>query len=514
MRARQRNCALLMALASVLCLQACGKKEKPAPASGQLLGDTLGSEDLSPDDLSIETQSETNSGPLTLPTNFGRNTGDLDQMLKARNIRALVTINPISFFYSHGRPRGMLYEELEELQRVINKKYKTRKLKIKISFIPMRPDELGPALSQGVGDFIAGGVLVTPGREKHFAFTKPMMKNVIEIVVTGREQGQLKSLDDLVGKDIYLNPLSRAYELLMKINEDRAATGKPPLSVKAADRNLQEDDLMEMVNAKLIPATVAVQHRAELWAQFLPNLLVQRKIVVADEGELAWVLRKDNPKLKSLLDEFITTHGEKTVFGNMLLKRYLKNTQWIDDSTAGAEMKRFAEYVEYFKRYAAEYKFDYLMIVALAYQESKLDQSRKSRNGAVGIMQVIPKFAAAKPINIPDVRKADKNILAGVRILNNYAVNYFNDPAMDELNKTLFTFASYNAGPNRIKGLQKKAQSEGLNPNKWFGNVELEAAQEIGEETVTFVGNIYKYYVAYKLAEQRKAEVGKAKAGK
>jgi membrane-bound lytic murein transglycosylase MltF len=408
----------------------------------------------------------------------------------------------------------MLYEELEELQRVINKKYKTGKLKIKISFIPMRPDELGPALSQGVGDFIAGGVLVTPGREKHFAFTKPMMKNVIEIVVTGREQGQLKSLDDLVGKEIYLNPLSRAYELLMKVNEDRAATGKPPLSVKAADRNLQEDDLMEMVNARLIPATVAVQHRAELWAQVLPNLLVQREIVVADGGELAWVLRKDNPQLKSLLDQFITTHGEKTVFGNMLLKRYLKNTQWIDDSTAGAEMRRFAEYVGYFKKYAAEYKFDYLMIVALAYQESKLDQSRKSQNGAVGIMQVIPKFAAAKPINVTDVRKADKNILAGVRILNNYAVNYFNDPAMDELNKTLFTFASYNAGPNRIKGLQKKAQSEGLNPNKWFGNVELEAAQEIGEETVTFVGNIYKYYVAYKLAEQRKVEVGKAKAGK
>jgi membrane-bound lytic murein transglycosylase MltF len=160
--------------------------------------------------------------------------------------------------------------------------------------------------------------------------------------------------------------------------------------------------------------------------------------------------------------------------------------------------------VEYFKKYASQYTFDYLMIMAQGYQESLLDQQKKSPSGAVGIMQVIPKYASAAPINIPDVGKADKNILAGVRMLNNIVMNYFNDPAIDQVNRTLFTFASYNAGPSRIVRLRKQAAEDGLDPNKWFGNVELEVAKHIGEETVVYVDNIYKYYVAYSLAAEAK----------
>ena len=511
---RSQIAALLTAFVVLFTMQSCSKKEKPSSLSQQPIrrADTLGSEALYPEAFSIDVSSEANSGPLLLPTNFGRQTGDLDEMLKSRNIRALVMINPVSFFYSHGRPRGMLYEELEQLQRVINKKYRTHNLKIKINFIPIRPDELGSALSQGVGDFIAAGVVVTPGRQKRFAFTKPTMKNVTEVIVTGRELANLKSLDDLVAKDIYVNPISRSYDSLVKINEDRAKAGRPLLSVKAADKNLQEDDLIEMVNARLIPATVAMRERAGLWEQILPNIKPHPELVVADEGQLAWVMRQGNPQLKRLLDDFVETHGERTSFGNTLLRRYLKDTQWIKDSTASSEMKKFAVYLEYFKKYAAEYKFDYLMIVALGYQESQLDQSKRSRNGAVGIMQVIPKYAAAKPINVPDVSTADKNILAGVRILNNIERNYFNDPSIDRVNKTLFTFAAYNAGPHRIERLRMKAQDDGLDPKTWFGNVELETAENIGEETVTFVSNIYKYYVAYKLAQERKLEVQKTMA--
>ena len=82
----------------------------------------------------------------------------------------------------------------------------------------------------------------------------------------------------------------------------------------------------------------------------------------------------------------------------------------------------------------------------------------------------------------------------------------------DDVNKTLFTFAGYNAGPTRIARLRNKAKEDGLNPNKWFGNVELEVAEEVGEEPVLYVDNIYKYYVAYKLATKRKQELQKARA--
>jgi len=175
-------------------------------------------------------------------------------------------------------------------------------------------------------------------------------------------------------------------------------------------------------------------------------------------------------------------------------------------------MKKFYEYVEYFKKYASQYSFDYLLLMAQGYQESLLDQQKKSRAGAVGIMQVIPKYAAPPPINVPDVSKADRNILAGVRMLNHIVTSYFNDPAIDEVNRSLFTFASYNAGPNRIVRLRRQAAEEGLNPNKWFGNVELAVAKDIGEETVMYVDNIYKYYVAYKLAAERQEELQGLKA--
>ena len=482
------------------------------PTAKGTAADTLGSELIPPEDISSEVKRDATPGPLVLPTSFGRRTGDLDQMLRERKIRALVVINPLSFFYSQGKPKGITYEMLEQLQRVANKKFKTVTSKLNITFIPLRPDELGPALTQGVGDVIAEGVWITPRRRENYAFTTPTKNNVTNIIVTGEELSSIESFDDLVGKDIYVNPLTISYDNLKKISEERVKTGKAPLSVKAADKNLLEDDLIEMANAGLIPATVAMQHRAQLWEQVLPNVKLHPAMVVASGGQLGWVVRKNSPELKKLLDEFIEAHGEGTSFGNVLLRRYLQNTKWIKNSTSAEEMGKFAAYVEYFKKYAAEYNFDYLMITAQGYQESMLDQSRRSRQGAVGIMQVIPRYAAAKPINIPDISKADKNILAGVRILNNIVTTYFDDPAIDQVTRTLFTFASYNAGPNRIVRLRRQAADEGLNPNKWFGNVELEVAKDIGEETVTYVDNIYKYYVAYKLAAERKEQQEKAKA--
>jgi membrane-bound lytic murein transglycosylase MltF len=139
------------------------------------------------------------------------------------------------------------------------------------------------------------------------------------------------------------------------------------------------------------------------------------------------------------------------------------------------------------------------MLVAQGYQESLLDQSRRNPSGAVGIMQVIPKIAAVPPISISDVDVAENNIHAGAKMMRHIADTYFKDPELDPLNKTLMAFASYNAGPTRIARLRKKATGEGLDPNQWFGNVELVVAKDVGQETVQYVNNIYKYYVGYKL---------------
>jgi membrane-bound lytic murein transglycosylase MltF len=442
---------------------------------------------------------------LVLPTTFGRRTGDLDEMVKQGTIRALVTIDPINFFYLSGQPHGLQYELLQEFEKFANQKLKTGKLPVRVVFLPMRLDQVEDALTQGLGDFIAYSVMISPEREQRVAFSIPLRTNISQVVVTGSALGDVTSFDSLAGEPIYVNPLTPFYENLKRVSDSQVQAGKPPLDVRAADKNLYEDNLIEMVNAGLIPATVARSERADLWAQVLPNIKVHPELVIARERDTAWAMRKNNPRLKQLLDEFLKDHVAGTTIGNTLLRRYLQNTKWVKDSISPEEIRKFIVYSKFFKKYAAEYNFDYLLIGAQGYQESQLDQSKISSEGAVGVMQVLPKVAAASPINIADVRSVDGNIHAGTKILYNIAATHFNDSAIDPLNKALFAFAAYNAGPTRIADLRKKAERDGLDPNQWFDNVELEVAKDVGEQTVIYVGNVYKYYVAYRLtADERK----------
>jgi membrane-bound lytic murein transglycosylase MltF len=436
---------------------------------------------------------------LELPITFARHVGDLEGMKKRHEIRVLVVPSHSGFFYDRGIPHGIFYEAFDEFQRFVNQKPRTGGLKTNVTFIPVRPEQLEHALQEGVGDVVGYGLIVTPEREKLVLFTTPIASNVKQVLVTGPKGPPITNLEDLSGKEVYVNPLTVYDENLQRLSKEFERAGRPPILVKAADSNLTDEDLLEMVNAGLIPATVTINIRAEFWSKVFPHLTLHPGTVLKEEGQLAFATRKDSPELRQLLDEFVQGHQMGTSFGNTLLRRYLQNTKWVQDVTSAEEMRKFQEYVRYFQKYATQYDFDYLMLVAQGYQESGLDQNRKNPSGAVGIMQVIPKYAAAPPISISDVEHAETNIQAGAKMLHNIAETYFNDAKLDATNKTLMVFASYNAGPSRIVRLRKKAASEGLDPNQWFGNVELVAAKDVGQETVQYVSNIYKYYVAYKL---------------
>jgi membrane-bound lytic murein transglycosylase MltF len=152
---------------------------------------------------------------------------------------------------------------------------------------------------------------------------------------------------------------------------------------------------------------------------------------------------------------------------------------------------------------------DTLLMAAQGYQESRLNQQAKSPVGAVGIMQVMP--ATGKELNVGDIHQIEPNIHAGVKYVRFMMDKYYAKEPMDALNKGLFTFASYNAGPGRIAQLRKIAKERGLDPNVWFNNVELIAAEKIGRETVTYVSHIYKYYLAYQLVLEQQEEREKAR---
>jgi membrane-bound lytic murein transglycosylase MltF len=446
-----------------------------------------------------DTAHPSGSSQAALPLTFERHTDDLDDMVKRKTIRALVLYSRTGFFYVNGRPEGIYYEALNTFQQFINEKLRAKRQHVQITFIPVRPDQVEAALNDGVGDVIAFGLVVTPARQQRVAFSIPIQTDVKQIVVTGKHFGPVTSLNDLAGKKIFVNPLTTYAQSLENVNASLKQQGKPAIQIENSDQSLMDEDLLEMVNAGLIPATITTTERATLWSQVLPNIKTYPKVVVGDEGQLAWAMRKNNPQLKALLDEFIKTRAVGTSFGNTLVRRYLQKGQFVKDATSEAELKKFNETVAYFKKYAGQYGFDYLMIVAQGYQESMLNQAARSPGGAVGIMQLKPAIAAAAPINIPDVTTADNNIHAAVKELRDITDTYFNDPKIDPVNRLLFTFAAYNAGPNRIADLRKKAPAAGLDPNKWFGNVELLVGQSVGPITVEYVSNIYKYYVAYKL---------------
>jgi membrane-bound lytic murein transglycosylase MltF len=437
-----------------------------------------------------------------LPLNFQRQTGDLDAMVKRGSIRALVLYSRSGFFYVDGKPEGIYYQTLQYFEQFLNQKLHTKQ-HVQVTYIPVRPDQLEAALTEGVGDLIAYGLVVTPEREEQVAFSVPIQTRVKQIIVTRKDLGTLSSLEELGGKKVFVNPLTTYDENLETVNESLQKRGKPPILIQKADKSLLDEDLLEMVNAGILPATVTLAERANLWASIFSGISPQPKLVVGTEGDLAFAMRKNNPQFKQLVDEFVRTHAMGTSFGNTLWRRYLQSDQWVKNPTSAAELKKFEQTVDFFKKYAGQYGFDYLMVVAQGYQESMLNQSARSPGGAVGIMQVKPSTASAPPISIPDIETVENNIHAGVKLLDSIAQNYFSDPKIDATNRLLLTFAAYNAGPNRIAELRKEAPARGLDPNKWFGNVELMVERSVGPVTVQYVSNIYKYYIAYKLVVEQ-----------
>ena len=428
--------------------------------------------------------------------------GDLDGMEERGVVRALVAYSMGQYFLDGATQRGASYEALIEFEKFLNQRLSRRPVKVSVLIIPVQRDELFPALERGLGDLAAANLTVTQSRREKVDFSNPILTGVSELVVTGPAVEPPRSLDDLAGREIHIRRSSSYWRSLEKLNDDFRSRGLQPVDVVAVPDFLQDEDLLEMVNAGLVPAIIVDSHKARFWAQIFDNVRVHEEMAVRTGGEIAWAFRKDSPQLADVVNAFVTKNREGTLLGNIVLKRYLENTNWARSALGGEDRNRFERMVGIFKTYGDRYDFDHLMLAALAYQESGLDQAARSTAGAIGVMQLLPSTAADPNVGIPDITTLDNNIHAGTKYLRFVRDRYFSDPEMDPLNQTLFTFAAYNAGPARIRGLREEAVQSGLDANQWFGSVEHVAAKRIGRETVQYVSNIGKYWVAYRLASR------------
>jgi membrane-bound lytic murein transglycosylase MltF len=393
------------------------------------------------------------------------------------------------------------------MEQRINEKLKSGNVKVHVVFVPMPRNKLLSALVDGKIDMAAGTMTITPERQAVVDFTDPTRTNVNDIVVSGPGSKPMATTDDLSGKTVYVRKDSSYEGALATLNEKLKAAGKEPVQIEIAPENLEDDDLLEMVNAGLIPAAIAHDYLARFWKKVFPGLVLHETVAVRSASDLGVAVRKNNPKLRDALNTFMGKYGLNSGFGAKVERRYLVNTTYVKNAASDAERKKFLAVVDLFRKYSKQYEMDELMMAAQGYQESRLDQNAKSPVGAIGVMQVMP--PTGKEMNVGDIFVMENNIHAGVKYMRRVMDANFKDQAITPLNKGLMTFASYNAGPGRVRALRREAEKRGLDPNVWFGNVEQIASERIGRETVTYVSNIYKYYVAYKLvvedAERRAA---------
>jgi membrane-bound lytic murein transglycosylase MltF len=477
------SCLAASLAAAILCTVPAGAQEKADPAK--------------PRQLSLANE------PWT---------GDFDLMLERRAIRVLVPYSRTLYYVDKGHERGLTAELVREFERYLNRRYAKQlgKRPLTVFLIPTARDRLLSGVAQGRGDIAAGNLTATAERLKLVDFVAPEdRKAVRELIVTGPASPSFAVLDDLSGKTVHVRKVSSYYDSVAALNLRLKGERKAPVKVVELPDALEDEDALEMLSAGLLQILVVDDWKALLWAQILPKVKVREDLVLRAEGHTGWAVRKESPKLAGVVKDFYRSVVKKQGVIESRLAQQEKRIKRIGNNTASAEWKRFEATVRLFEKYGAKYGFDPLMLAAQGFQESKLRQDARSQAGAIGVMQLMPD--TGKELAVGDIHQLEPNIHGGAKYMNRLMTRYFEDAKFSEQDRALFAFASYNAGPGTIARMRADAAKRGLDPDKWFDNVEIVVARRVGVETTTYVRNIYKYYVAYRLAVDAQDAARKAR---
>jgi membrane-bound lytic murein transglycosylase MltF len=429
--------------------------------------------------------------------------GDLDVIEERRVIRVLTVYGVGRYYLDDGEEKGLVRESANQFEDHLNKHLKRDHVRVHVIVVPVARNQLIPALLQGRGDLIQASLSITPERQELVDFSIPESNPLSEVLITGPSAPALNTIDDLAGQTLYVRSSSSYRESVEELNERFRQEGRKPVKIEAVSELLEDGDLVEMVNAGLLPWAIVDDYKTGWWTGTFTKLVVRNDIVFRSGGLIAVAFRKDSPLLKNTVNEFIKQHREGTQEGNILRNRYIRDFDWTKNALAQDDYLRFSKLRPLFEKYGKQYNIEYLMIAAQAYQESRLDQNARSQAGAEGVMQIKPSTAADSNVDIRDIHKVEANIHAGVKYLDFLRRRYFSDPEIDELNQILLAQAAYNIGPGRMIKLRNSARTQGYDPNIWFDNVELAAAKDIGREPVQYVANIYKYYLAYRMSSEQ-----------
>lgn len=433
--------------------------------------------------------------------------GDLPEIRKRGTLRVLVAYGVTAFYLQQGRPRGLEVDAMSDLEKRLRANRPKAESPLRVVYVPTPFDRLLPDLAAGRGDVAAALLTATETRGRLVDFSDPYVKNVSQVLVSHRKAAPVRTVDDLAGRRVHVAAGSSTVEGLRKRSGDLVARGLPPVQVVEVPGESWEG-LLQMVATGMFDHTVADDFLATLWGKALPDLRVDGEVRLRWGGGFAWAVRKDCPLLRAALDDLArrrSSQSDRDVAES--IRRYTRDSSRLRNALAPVYDERRLAVERALRKAAARYDFDWLLLAALGFQESRLDPQARSSAGAVGLLQVQP--STGKWLGFPDVLPLEENALAGAAYLALLRRDHFQDPEIELEDRVHFALAAYNAGPARIAGLRRKARTRGLDPDVWFGNVELEAYREIGQETPRYVENIVRYYVAYRLANEHLAQKAK-----
>lgn len=400
-----------------------------------------------------------------------RSLGDMEELRERGSLRLITRNNAVNYYLHRGQHLGFDYEFSKLLADSLG-------LRLEVVVPPSR-DQLIPWLLKGKGDIIAASLTVTEERAREVRFSAPYL--FVDEMLVQRTSGdrRLKGPEDLADAIIHVRKSSSYHDTLLALQE------RYRFSISFADEEVETETLVAQVSSGIIDFTVADTHilgverlvHDNVEAAFaLDGLLsapdpADRKGRLGDRGakKIAFAVRPTSNKLASLTDDFVRRQFRGLEF-NMLRNRYFGNQNRAleaKEERAG-QSGTLSPYDDLIKKYSGRYELDWRLMASLAYQESRFDPSARSWVGAVGLFQVMP--ATGKELGFDNLVDPEQSTHAGIKYIYRLIERF--EPTLAFRQRVRFALASYNAGYGHVQDARRLAAELGMNPDRWFGNVE------------------------------------------
>lgn len=416
---------------------------------------------------------------------------DLADIRSRGVLRVLINQSRHSSGEIDGKAVGVEHQRLQGLQQYLNR---GSEHPLTLKLIPKAKEQLLEALLRGEGDLVAPGELLNPRTGQDVSASRAIQAQVPIVLVSRKGARRYLRIEQLAGHSLALPLGSAADEAVRLVNQQLAERKLAPIMIEWVDPSLAVEDVLEMVQAGIYPLTAVEQPIAERWAKVLPDLRIDRHLLLGNRDDLRWFVRRDAPMLRASIDRFLQDYvsPENTDADFLRLNRRLYR---VHDPLARADRQRLEKIRPVLQRFAEQNNLDWLGLAAVAFKESSLNPAARGVNGATGLMQITP--SAAQHVGVSSVATLDNNVQAAAKYLALLGKRFFSSPQISEHERLAFSLAAYNMGPERVQGLRAEARRRGLNANQWFFQVERVAMDQVGMAPVTYVSSVNKYYLTF-----------------